>query len=758
MSPWNRIVDGPRWHIILGVFAVWWIIALIGNRVPLACAQDAERVERFLARLGLVDLQTLQIERMLESTGPPGTQRQLARRLADLYAERLMASSDDKTRYDDTVRRIRSLTSRYPEANTTALQVMLLQADYNRAESQIAAWINNPQDDVSRREATSILSRITPLLITHQEAIRKQVEELLAEIDKLEDADLLATRERELQRQESVAARATYFAAWSNYYLALVTQAEPKAEPYIKARDTFRQLLGFDESLPADTEAEWLGLESIWRSRALIGLGLSEAACSDVDACDLCFRLLEHSSVPAQIKDQAPYWYVRALFSAGELQKAESYSREQITAFKPPATQGQVSFCVALVREGFGNSGVSPSKPRQELGQLGLTGLARLGQLGALKTLIDTYKIQGTEDAGFVLLWARGQQQFADAEKSKSNEQFAVAATTLLDALRSQEANSLTGPASRCRYTLAWCHYRQGKYEEAAREFTNAITGLRATEDLLAVEAAWMAFVAYRRLIEDRPRFVAAASAALQRVQRDYPDHPYARRAKYELARLLENTDPEEMTQRLEKIPPTDDNYLSAQYDLCLLWHRRWSKDKENGRLAAERFQALKTAVDRYLSAASSETDFQRKVKCCLLAGDAGLRTADAGQEVVGTYLDRAAPWTGELPENDPLLDEYHFRRLELATMQGDESLRRQHAQWLVDHASGSPYELAALMIVANAVDREISATATPSGALRNQAYSAFQRLGALLGDSPKVLSWLEKRARGTLATCPSRG
>ena len=120
-------------------------------------------------------------------------------------------------------------------------------------------------------------------------------------------------REQELRRVQGVAARATYFAAWSNYYLGLVTQAAPGAEPYVQARDIFLHLLGFEDSLPDDLEPEWLGLESIWRARSVIGLGLSLAACGELDASGRCFEMLEQGSVPPEIKEQAPYWYVRRL-------------------------------------------------------------------------------------------------------------------------------------------------------------------------------------------------------------------------------------------------------------------------------------------------------------------------------------------------------------------------------------------------------------------------------------------------------------
>ena len=70
-----------------------------------------------------------------------------------------------------------------------------------------------------------------------------------------------------------------------------------------------------------------------------------------------CFQLIEKGSVPPEIKEQAPYWYLRSLLNAGQYSAAEAYARSQVERMQPPASQGQVSFCAALVREGFTECG-----------------------------------------------------------------------------------------------------------------------------------------------------------------------------------------------------------------------------------------------------------------------------------------------------------------------------------------------------------------------------------------------------------------
>jgi hypothetical protein len=726
--------------------AALWLVATFCAPLPADQAEDDRRVEQFLARLGLIDLQILQREKRLRSTEIPETRSELARGLADLYAERLMSSGDDPARYAELTGRIELLLRDFPDARTTALQVMLAQADYNRAESLINAWINDPRDDASRQDAAVILARIAPQLAQLEGELNEQAEALLAELDRLPEGDLLQEREGDWKRVRSVAGRAIYFAAWSQYYLGLVGGAGTGAEPYARARELFRRALGLEAGLPPDGEPEWLGLESIWRARALLGLGLSEAACGDPDACERCFQLLQHAGTSAEVRDQAPAWHLRALLHAGLRDRALSLARDTTAEFHPPASQGQVSFCVALVRDGWGIRGEETAaieQSRRELGRLGLQGLARLGQLGAIQTLMERYEIPVDDRSGFVLLWARGHREFSDAEAAGAPEGYAAAARTLLAALAAPDAAALAGPASRCRYTLAWCRYRTGDWEQAAGEFADALTGLEAAGDPLAVEAAWMTFVAYQQLIPDHPRFTPAAEEALQRIARSFPDHPYAQRAQRELTRLSQRQDPEQLARHLETIPPTDEDYLQTRYELCLLRHRLWSERRRSDPAAApDALAALREATDVFLRAAGPRPDPTRALQSCLLVADAALQADPPQLEVAQRLLDRARPWAAELSADNPLVAEYHYRQFQRATRGGDAAQRREQAQWLADHAAGSPYELAALVVVANALDqggRDQGGRDQDAGREQDrleQAYTIYGRIVALL-DGP---------------------
>ncbi len=397
-----------------------------------ARADDAEQVDKFLTRLGLVDLQILHLEQTLDRQTDDAAQLQTARQLADLYAGRLMEAADDPKRYGELLAGIEELTERFPQANTTALAVMLLQADYNRAEALVGKWLADADDTAARDEAAAVLARIAPKLNTYQEELNAKVEKLLKQLDDLPDGDDRDEKENQLARDQAVAGRATYFAGWSSYYQGLTRDDRAAATAdFRQAAKVFRKLLAIDgeDADYSKVETEWLGLESVWRARTVIGLGLAEAALGNVTASGKVFGWLESSSVSPQVRDQAAYWYVQGLLNAKNTQAAREYAAGQVEKFSPTPTQGKISLCVALVRAGFGGA-VANRQAAEALGTLGIKGLVKLRQFPVLKTLLEKYDVDLADAGGFYLTWLAGQQQFDEAEKTKSDADYQAAAET----------------------------------------------------------------------------------------------------------------------------------------------------------------------------------------------------------------------------------------------------------------------------------------------------------------------------------------
>ena len=408
-----------------------------------------------------MELQILHVEQLVEQSTDPAQRHAYAVRAADLYAAQLIASAADKPKYEDLLRRIGQLVEKYPAAKTASLEVMLLQADYQRAEQLVSQWLAAPDDAAARQEAANILTRIAPQLNKRQQELSALLEKLQGEVDAITDEDARTIKENELARLQSIAGRAAYFAAWSHYYLGRVQADQTQAKNWIvQARDAFRRMLGIEDYKELDGES--LGLSSIWRARALVGLGLSEAGAGNGAASRACFDILEKAAVPAEIREQVPYWRLESLLSAGDYDAALRLARERVDAMSGSATQGKVSFCVSLVRAAYSRSLNRPAQA-DELGRLGLVGLIKLRQLRGVRELIDKYQIALEAAGGFYLRWIRGQELFERAERTKSQEDYRAAADELRAALKSEDAARDLTAAAQCRYQLGWALYRLGR-------------------------------------------------------------------------------------------------------------------------------------------------------------------------------------------------------------------------------------------------------------------------------------------------------
>ncbi|MEQ8784907.1 MAG: hypothetical protein RIC55_01350 [Pirellulaceae bacterium] len=736
----GRVSAGRRGALLL-VLMTAAVLTFASARTVRADDPEERQVEEFLSRLGLVDLQIRHLERVLDATDSK-QQLPLARRLADLYAARLMSAADDKERYDDILARIRKLGERHPEANTTAIQVMLLQADYNRAELQIGKWIEDRGDAEALKSGAAILSRIAPQLQAHQEELNEEVEKLAIAVEGIEKPALKEAKEQELRRKREVAGRATFFAGWSNYYFGLTQLSGGDAKTSLDAaRAAFRRILGLGaEEKYDEVEVEWLGLESSFRSRALIGLGLTEAAAGDLAGANRLFTLLDDVSAPPEIRDQAPAFYLQGLLNASQVEEALKFAQQQVDGFSGAATQGKVSFCTSLVRAGFG--GPKDSPPHRALGELGVRGLARMQQIAAAYQVLTKYNVELADDGGFYLVWLKGYGQFAEAEKTKSEDDYRAAAETLRQAIDDPQARKDVASAGQCRYSLAWSLYRLKEYEKAAEEFQHAATSLKGASGDTAVQSAWMAFASYYSLTQEEPRFALSAIDALEGLKRDFPGSDQAKKADIYIMKLRQNAaSPIETIRELLRVRPDDDGYLSARYDLCRLQHQLWSAEKDDAK-KKDAGELILRQVEVFSRAARNDDNAERKLKCQLWAADVAINGVAFDAALSGEILAKAEALVPEVTGGSSALTEYHYRRLQFAQKSNNESMALEESAWLAENAAGSAYELSALITLAKDVEDALSkASAADRQAQLERAGDVYRNLARAVGESPKVIA-----------------
>jgi hypothetical protein len=333
---------------------------------------------------------------------------------------------------------------------------------------------------------------------------------------------------------------------------------------FTAAKRHFSEVLGVDDAQDYQpVDADTLGLESVWRARTAIGLGLAESALGRPAAAAACFRWLDHASSPANLRDEASYWQLKGLLNVRDFEQAAELAELKVASLAAPPTPGKNSFCTALIRAGASPGPATDPAAHAAKGKLvlaGIAGLARLRQFDTLGQLVAKYRLHELPAArdSFYLTWLNGRAQFLAAEKTKRREDYAAAATTLEKALAQSAARQDLFAAGQCRYHLAWCKFRLEEFEAAAQAFREVTPLLKEGEEDLAAQANWMEFAAWQSLVEKskEPRYTSAAVAALEALKRDFPGSEQAGKADIYIARLQQDVVPEKAIESLLRVKP----------------------------------------------------------------------------------------------------------------------------------------------------------------------------------------------------------
>jgi hypothetical protein len=85
--------------------------------------EPSDPLDRYLQRLGLVDLRLLHQQQQLEATRDEAAKAERAKQLSDLYAQRLLDAADEPQRFTGLVTRVQDLVRTYPAVDSPQLQV-----------------------------------------------------------------------------------------------------------------------------------------------------------------------------------------------------------------------------------------------------------------------------------------------------------------------------------------------------------------------------------------------------------------------------------------------------------------------------------------------------------------------------------------------------------------------------------------------------------------------------------------------------------
>jgi len=710
---------------------VWWGAScqLMAQGTP------DDVVERYLAGLGLVDLQIRQLNEIIDST--PTKRTECAKRLVNLYVDELVTDTDDDERRARMLREIDLLLKKAPAARTPDLEVMLCVAEQQKAETNAERWLNDPKDEESLQAAKQILRSVIPRLQQHRRTLQAELKQLDAQMENLEDGKLFRQKEKEYLRKEAVFKRADFFLGFSNYYLGITSSGGQQAISFRKARGIFREflLLEEDDSLN-EFSAEDLELGNKIYALALMGLGQCEILMNNLDEGKRCFAFFNDEAVVGNgLRREANVRHGRTLIVAKQFARAVMYLQE-VFARKVLGQEQHLGLCIKMVMAGMAHRETAGS---EKLIHTGLREIAGLGRYDMVQFLVEKHGIDLDQLGGFYFSWIKGRMLLAEAEKTKTQAAYQLAAEKLALALRDPAAKQDVAAANTVRYQLAFCKFSLEQYEEAARLFELAGVGLREVKDKKGGDATWMAIASYQKLLKTKPRYIAKIISLLKEFKREYPKHPQAEKVDFLVSKIQRDSlSRMDAVAKLEKIAPGEKEYAAARYDICLLLYEQWGRDRSKNDVAAAVGKQLAVAVDTYLKVGGNQAS-EQQFKCCLWVVEVSLNAGNENLVAARRYLDLARGIAKSLPPDNTsskLIAAMYYHGLRVAQKTKETLKADSNARWLVNNAKGSSYEVSALVHLCQSLEKEPNKNLEQ----RRQGYQMYGRLATHYGKTEESL------------------
>ena len=118
---------------------------------------ENDRLEKWLEDRGLKELLMRQLRSRVESTSDPEQRQQVARRLANLYAEELLHGTETS---QPLIKQTRDLIAVYPQLASGRLRVAMLHARYLEGEQRFREWIQQGARSKERGSLQTSLSEL----------------------------------------------------------------------------------------------------------------------------------------------------------------------------------------------------------------------------------------------------------------------------------------------------------------------------------------------------------------------------------------------------------------------------------------------------------------------------------------------------------------------------------------------------------------------------------------------------------------------
>lgn len=727
-----------RWHDLPLLFSIAGMI--LATSLAVHADEAEERLDQLLQRLKLSDLRLRHFEQELTRQSDAAQVKTQAARLSDMYAQRLLESGGEPETFAKYLTRAKELLREHPDLETPILKVMLLQAEYQQAESLALTWIDDPRQAMAKSTATEqfahVEKQLRAIIVAQNEVLDKEMTKLdaAANVRSAKPTNVNETAQSKLDQIQLTLSRAQFFAGWSSYFQGLLNADANSPAQWTAAANDFAQILEISADLDeVDFEPDTLGLRSSWRARAMLGYSVCAAALGKTKLAQGSFDLLAREG-PASIASGIGFWHVLTLVQAGRTERVLEVAQQGLQGDGPAV----VKLATYLVKLGWSTD--KPAAWQTQLAQAGVVALSRLKQINVLTALVVKYRPHPTHVDGFHALWLKGRLAFAEAEKKENaGANFAEAENWFRQALTLPEAKDDPASAAKCEYALAWCEYRRERFADAAPRFEKTAAAFRLLHDAQGVQAAWMAHLAYQALAKATaaPGDIASHRRSLEQLVANFPGTNQAEKAKFLLQKQggASKTDAATLEKSLLAVTADSPNYLEARFELARLKFEQWkSSSPISTTSTADTLQHL----DSYLAAAPP-SEANRRTRALLWKLEIVVSDKSPDWTAAQELLDRLARDGHSL--EPALTAEVKYRTLQVSQATGRAESLRDAAQWLVEHAAGSAYEVPSLVIWAQHLENAYrKATSTEQSSTRKQLIEVYRKLARQYGDDTTTL------------------
>lgn len=589
-----------------------------------------DALEAYLRRLGLTGLLAQQLEQRVATLGRD-RRGLVAERLARLYVQLLeaAATADERAEWET---RANALLRDVPEADGHELRISLARVLYVRAEEACERGRLKLAAAEELAEAERVLRQLEPQFREIASKVHRRAENLERIENQGDGTDELS---RQLSDARRVRSLAFYYAGWCNYYLAMLTRAEPHAGDALKS---FGWLLNSPNGRAATLDrlpTAMLRYEHVARAAMGCGLALSLRG-SDSEALRWLETVDESDELAPSIRRQLLSRQIAVLAQAkrwSDLERVIRRARNSDRAGGGPDVRPLEVFDARLLAVVALEADARISGPLlEQLARIALGDLVARGEIAHVLDLTSQFGTAPIGETGFIVHYVRGIKAYDEAREAhkaaggspdepvsaESLVNLYRAAASLLQAALHQDDSDQYRP-ERARAALYGGRglFFAGDLAGAAALFQKSwefYAGLDA-HAVDAEEALWLSVVALDRAAAGAG---APADLAARRSQagalflQTYPDSPRAARLLLMRAAAGDVGD-DEALRVLEAVPRDAPMYEPARRQIARILYNRFRAATGTERdFAALRFIAVGEellAMDRRAATANPPSD-----------------------------------------------------------------------------------------------------------------------------------------------------